>query len=159
MSLADEAEEAGPADKAGDDGVISFLVRHVWLGMRAAIEGELSEFGLTVPQFATLMMLEHAPGMSIAEVARACGSTRQAANEMVAGLQAQQLVERTPHPTDRRATQLHATEAGIVLFRRARPAVRRCEEALEAGLSPELRAAGREWMLRMAAACVTQEKG
>jgi len=144
-------------DKAGDDGVVSFMVRHVWLGMRAAIEDELDGFGLTVPQFATLMMLDHSPGMSIAEVARACGSTRQAANEMVAGLQGQGLVERSPHPTDRRAQQLHATEAGRELFRKAKPAVRRREEALEEGISPELREAGRAWMVRMASACMMQD--
>ncbi|OLE24433.1 MAG: MarR family transcriptional regulator [Catenulispora sp. 13_1_20CM_3_70_7] len=145
---------------AADGGhVISFLVRHVWLGMRAAIEGELAEFGLTVPQFATLMMLDHAPGMSIAEVARACGTTRQAANEMVTGLQEQGLVERAPHPTDRRVQQLTATEAGRETFRRAGPAVRRREEELEAGLSPELRRAGREWMAALAISCALQEKG
>ncbi|NUR59975.1 MAG: MarR family transcriptional regulator [Catenulispora sp.] len=145
------------SDKAGNDGVVTFLVRHVWLGMRAAIEGELAAFGLTVPQFATLMMLESSPGMSIAEVARACGSTRQAANEMVAGLQAHGFVVRSPHPTDRRAQQLHATEAGLEVFHKAKPAVRRREEELENGLSPELRRAAREWMIELASACTVQE--
>ena len=141
------------SDKLGEDGVISFAVRHVWLGMRAAIEDGLAEFGLTVPQFATLMMLDGSPGLSIAEVARLCGSTRQSANEMVAGLEARGLVERSPHPTDRRALQLHATEAGLEMFAKARPAVRQREEALEAGLSPEVRQAAREWMAALAVAC------
>ncbi|WP_194908726.1 MarR family winged helix-turn-helix transcriptional regulator [Catenulispora rubra] len=146
------------SDKFGDDGVISFAVRHVWLGMRAAIEDELAEFGLTVPQFATLMMLEGSPGLSIAEVARLCGSTRQSANEMVAGLEARGLVERAPHPTDRRAHQLHATEAGLEMFAKARPAVRRREEELEAGLSTGVRQAAREWMAAMAASCDVVDK-
>jgi DNA-binding MarR family transcriptional regulator len=147
------ARQEKDSDKWGDDGVVSFAVRHVWLGMRAAIEDELAEFGLTVPQFATLMMLDHTPGLSIAEVARLCGSTRQSANEMVAGLEAHGLVERSPHPTDRRAHQVHATEAGREMFRKARPAVRRREDALEAELSPEVRKAAREWMVALAAAC------
>jgi DNA-binding MarR family transcriptional regulator len=141
------------SDKFGEDGVISFAVRHVWLGMRAAIEDELTEFGLTVPQFATLMMLDGAPGLTVAEVARLCGSTRQSANEMVAGLESRGMVERTPHPTDRRAHQLHATEAGLELVRKARPAVRRREDELEAGLSPQVRQAAREWMAALAASC------
>jgi DNA-binding MarR family transcriptional regulator len=145
-------------DKYGDDGVVSFVVRHVWLGMRAAIEDELTEFGLTVPQFATLIMLDGTPGLSIAEVARLCGSTRQSANEMVAGLEARGLVERAPHPTDRRAHQLHATEAGLEMFAKARPAVRRREEELEAGLSPEVRQAAREWMAALAASCGAPDK-
>lgn len=146
------------SDKFGDDGVVSFAVRHVWLGMRAAIEDELTEFGLTVPQFATLIMLDGSPGLSIAEVARLCGSTRQSANEMVAGLEARGLVERSPHPTDRRAHQLHATEAGLEMFAKARPAVRRREEELEAGLSTEVRQAAREWMAAMAASCDIADK-
>ncbi|MEY9859961.1 DNA-binding MarR family transcriptional regulator [Catenulispora sp. GAS73] len=146
------------SDKFGDDGVVSFAVRHVWLGMRAAIEDELTEFGLTVPQFATLIMLDGSPGLSIAEVARLCGSTRQSANEMVAGLEARGLVERSPHPTDRRAHQLHATEAGLEMFAKARPAVRRREEELEAGLSTEVRQAAREWMAALAASCDVADK-
>ena len=147
------APQENGSDKWGDDGVISFAVRHVWLGMRAAIEDELAEFGLTVPQFATLMMLDCTPGLSVAEIARLCGSTRQSANEMVAGLEARGLVERSPHPTDRRAHQIRATEAGRDMFWKARPAVRRREEALEAGLSPEVRKAAREWMAALAASC------
>lgn len=141
------------SEKFGEDGVITFAVRHVWLGMRAAIEDELDGFGLTVPQFATLMMLDGSPGLSVAEVARLCGSTRQSANEMVAGLEAHGLVERSPHPTDRRAHQVHVTEAGREMFRKARPAVRRRENELEAGLSPEARRAAREWMAALAASC------
>jgi len=68
-------------------------------------------------------------------------------------LEAHGLVERSPHPTDRRAHQVHATEAGREMFRKARPAVRRREDALEAGLSPEVRKAAREWMVALAAAC------
>lgn len=145
--------EGSESDKWGADGVITFAVRHVWLGMRAVIEDELTEFGLTVPQFATLMMLDKSPGLSVAEVARLCGSTRQSATEMVAGLEAHGLVVRSPHPTDRRAHQVHATEAGRELFRKARPAVRRREEELEAGLSPEARQAARAWMAALAASC------
>ena len=140
-------------EKWAEDGVVSFAVRHVWLGMRAAIEDELAEFGLTVPQFATLMMLDGTPGLSVAEVARLCGTTRQSANEMVAGLEARGLVERAPHPADRRAHQLHATAAGREMFQKARPAVRSREDELEAGLSPEVRRAAREWMAALAASC------
>lgn len=154
----DKRDEHGKREKLGEDGVISFGVRHVWLGMRAAIEDELAEFGLTVPQFATLMMLEQTPGLTVAEVARLCGSTRQSANEMVAGLESRGLIERFPHPTDRRAHQLHATEAGLETFAKARPAVRRREEELEAGLSPQVRRAAREWMAALAAACVATDK-
>ena len=135
------------------DGVLTFLVRHAWLGMRAAIEDELEEQGLTVPQFATLMMLGEQPGMSIADVARAVASTRQAANEMIAGLEREGLVSRAPHPTDRRTHQLHLTSLGATRYEASLPAVQRREAALVAGLTPEQRDTVVAWMTSVAVAC------
>ena len=135
------------------DGVLTFLVRHTWLSMRAVIEDELSAHGLTVPQFATLMMLDKQPGLSIADVARLCASTRQAANEMVTGLENEGLAVRSPHPTDRRTHQVHMTPAGRERYIAARPGVLRREARLEAGLSEAQRTAAREWMLGIAGAC------
>jgi DNA-binding MarR family transcriptional regulator len=140
------------------DGVLTFLVRQTWLGMRAAIEDELEAHGLTVPQFATLMMLDEHPGLSIADVARAVASTRQAANEMIAGLEREGLVERAPHPTDRRTHQVRLTGTGRTRYTAARPEVLRREAELEAGLSEAQRAAAREWLLSISAACELQDR-
>ncbi|MFI6004864.1 MarR family winged helix-turn-helix transcriptional regulator [Streptomyces sp. NPDC051366] len=135
------------------DRVLSFLVRHTWLGMRAAIGAELEEFGLTVPQFATLMMVKESPGMSVAQLARSVGSTRQAANEMLAALERDGLITRSPHPTDRRTHQLHLTDRGETCYEAALPAVQRREAALEAGLTPQQREAAVAWMSAIAVAC------
>ncbi|MFJ3877857.1 MarR family winged helix-turn-helix transcriptional regulator [Streptomyces sp. NPDC090077] len=133
--------------------VLSFLVRHTWLGMRAAIGAELAEFGLTVPQFATLMMVRASPGMSVAQLARSVGSTRQAANEMLTALERDGLISRSPHPTDRRTHQLHVTALGSDRYERALPAVVRREAELEQGLGPEQREAALAWMSAVTAAC------
>lgn len=135
------------------DWVLSFLVRHTWLSMRAAIGAELEEFGLTVPQFATLMTVRMHPGTSIAQLARAVGSTRQAANEMLAGLERDGLITRSPHPTDRRTHQLHITPLGTTRYEAALPAVQRREAELEAGLPPEQRDTVIAWMTSVALAC------
>ncbi|GLX24018.1 MULTISPECIES: MarR family winged helix-turn-helix transcriptional regulator [Streptomyces] len=133
--------------------VLSFLVRQTWLGMRAAIGAELAEFGLTVPQFATLMMVRASPGMSVAQLARSVGSTRQAANEMLTALQRDGLITRSPHPTDRRTHQLHVTELGSARYEEALPAVTRREAELEEGLPPGQREAALAWMSAVASAC------
>ncbi|WP_328923828.1 MarR family transcriptional regulator [Streptomyces sp. NBC_00190] len=133
--------------------VLSFLVRHAWLCMRAAIGAELEEFGLTVPQFATLMMVRTSPGMSVAQLARSVGSTRQAANEMLAALERDGLITRSPHPTDRRTHQLHLTDPGNTLYEKALPAVLRREAQLEEGLTPEQREAALIWMSTVSTAC------
>jgi DNA-binding MarR family transcriptional regulator len=146
-------DEHGDAHGEDDSDVLTFLVRHTWLGLRAAVGDELVAFGLSVPQFATLKMLDGQPGLSIAQVARKVGSTRQAANEMVAGLEQQGLVTRAPHPTDRRTQCLELTAEGRARYRAARPAVRRREAELEAGFTVAQRAAAREWMRGIATAC------
>ncbi|MGW4246550.1 MarR family winged helix-turn-helix transcriptional regulator [Nocardia sp. NPDC004722] len=137
----------------GSDGSLTFMVRKVWLGMRASIGEVLADFDLTSSQYATLMMTQGEPGMSVADIARNVGSTRQAANEMLATLEKAGLIERRPHPTDRRTHQIYVTDAGRDVYRKADAAVARRENELEAAFTPAQRAAVREWLSGMAEAC------
>lgn len=136
-----------------EGGALTFMVRKVWLNMRAAIGEELKEFGLSTSQYATLMMTAANPGMSVADIAREVASTRQAANEMLGGLEKEGLIERRPHPTDRRTHQIRVTEAGRQRYSAAKVAVARREARLEADIPPEQRRAIRQWMSGIADAC------
>ncbi|MFF2324557.1 MULTISPECIES: MarR family winged helix-turn-helix transcriptional regulator [unclassified Streptomyces] len=134
-------------------GSLTFLVRKVWLNMRSAIAAELKEFGLSTSQYATLLMAEAQPGLSAADIAREVASSRQAANEMLTGLEAEGLIERRPHPTDRRSRLIFVTETGRNRLAEARAAVDRCEGELEAAFTPEQRAASRNWLEGISKAC------
>ncbi|WP_433594248.1 MarR family winged helix-turn-helix transcriptional regulator [Nocardia sp. CA-145437] len=134
-------------------GSLTFMVRTVWLSMRSAIGDELAEFGLTTSQYATLMMTREQGGKSVSDIARDVGSTRQAANEMLGGLEKAGLIERRPHPTDRRTHQIFVTDEGRAVYAKAHAAVNRREAELEADFTPEQRAAVREWLTGMAEAC------
>ncbi|WP_405493939.1 MarR family winged helix-turn-helix transcriptional regulator [Nocardia sp. NBC_00511] len=136
-----------------EGGSLTFMVRKVWLSMRSAIGESLADFGLTSSQYATLMMTQHRPGMSVADIAREVASSRQAANEMLGGLEKEGLIERRPHPTDRRTHQIYVTDAGRELYARAEIAVDRREAELEAAFTPAQRAAVRVWLSGMAEAC------
>ncbi|WP_242910513.1 MarR family winged helix-turn-helix transcriptional regulator [Actinomadura terrae] len=136
-----------------DAGTLAFAVRTVWFHMRAAIGEELKAFGLSTAQYATLMMTQAHPGMSVADIARHVASTRQAANEMLAGLEAQGLVERHPNPSDRRSHQIHITDSGRERLAEARVAVARREAELEAAFTSEQRSAARDWLDGVATAC------
>jgi DNA-binding MarR family transcriptional regulator len=57
--------------------------------------------------------------MSMSELADALGIDRPNATVLVDDLEAQGLVRRTPHPTDRRAKLVEATRKGKTLARRA----------------------------------------
>jgi len=131
---------------------ISFLVRQAWLSMRTVIAAALAEHELSVAQYASLLTLAEQPGLSPANVARCVASTRQAANQLLTGLERAGLVERAPHPSDRRSQRIFLTSAGAERLRAAAPAVRAAEASLEAGLDLGEATAARAWLRRMAAA-------
>jgi DNA-binding MarR family transcriptional regulator len=135
---------------AANEICLSFLVRQAWLTMRSAVEDALAEHELSVAQYATLLVLEEQPGASISDVARAVASTRQSANELVAGMERIDLVERRPHPQDRRSQEIRLTSTGRDRLTAARPIVHAAEQALERDLGDDTRAAARAWLTRIA---------
>lgn len=145
-------------DTAGTEGCLSFLVRHAWLSMRTVVAEALAEHGLSVAQFATLMKLDEEPGMTVADVARTMSSARQSANQLLAGMERSGLIERRPHPRDRRAQQTFITDAGRERLHAAIPAVQAVEADLEKSFSARERDAVRTWLLRMAGAAASSEE-
>ncbi|MBG0566985.1 MarR family winged helix-turn-helix transcriptional regulator [Actinoplanes aureus] len=131
---------------------LSFLVRQAWLNMRSAVDDALAPHGLSVAQYATLLVLDEQPGASIADVARVVASTRQSANELLAGMERAGLVERRPHSRDRRTQELNLTALGRQRLKAAKPSVHAREGELEAALDARERAAARTWLAHMARA-------
>ena len=132
-----------------DDACSTFHVRHAWLSLRGLVADELTGHQLSVAQFASLLMLEKSPGLTVADVARAVSTARQSANEMLGGLEQAGLVERRPHPTDRRSQQVFLTEAGRARLAEALPTVQALEARLSAGFTPEQLAVVDAWLTRM----------
>lgn len=145
------AMRADRGDTTSADVCLTFLVRQTWLSMRSAMDAALAEHGLSAAQYATLIVLDDQPGISTAEVARTVATTRQSANELVAGLVQDGLVERRPHPRDGRSQQLRLTDPGRRRLAAARPAVSAREQQLEAGLTEEERLAARAWLTAVTA--------
>jgi DNA-binding MarR family transcriptional regulator len=145
-------------DKSLDEaGSLSFLVRHTWLSMRSALEAELKAYDLSVAQYATLMIVHEHPGWSNADVGRAVASSRQAANQLLAGLEREGLILRSTNPDDRRTQQIALTDLGRRRFAEAQPAVVRREAELEAAFTDEQRQAVRAWLAGVSGACLGQE--
>ncbi|MDI2129802.1 MarR family winged helix-turn-helix transcriptional regulator [Yinghuangia seranimata] len=145
--------------KAEDMGSLSFMVRRTWLSMRSAISVELKEYGLTSPQYATLLIVAGNPGCSNSDIARKVASTRQAANEMLTALEGRGLLTRAPNPADRRTQQLHITDAGSAVLAGAHAAVQRREAELETGFTDEERAVVRRWCETIGDKCEPGEGG
>jgi len=88
----------------------------------------------------------------VAEVGRVVGTTRQSANELIAGMERADLVERRPNPKDRRTQQVHLTPGGERRLAEAAPAIRKVEEDLEASFTATDRATARAWLAHMVSA-------
>jgi DNA-binding MarR family transcriptional regulator len=85
--------------------------------------------------------------MSGADLARACNTTPQAMNGVLATLEREDLVERHPHPTHGRILQVTLTREGKRRLEAATPTVRGLEDAIEQDLDPDQIASIKAWLV------------
>jgi DNA-binding MarR family transcriptional regulator len=134
----------------GEQGPIGYLLRQTIHAFNTAMENGLRRYGLTSAQFGALFVLAAEPGLSGAEVGRAMGTTQQAANLLVAGMEREDLVYRTPHPTHRRILEVYPTDEGTRRFRAARPFIRRLEAQITIDLTADETRTIKRWLVTAA---------
>ena len=134
----------------GVEGRSGFLMRQAWLELLGAMEAALRPHRLSAAQFGVISVLSRDPGVSGAELARGSNISPQAISGLLAGLEREGLVERTPHPTHGRILQVNLTEEGRRRLDAARPDVDRLEALIEKGYSKDQIALVREWLVTAA---------
>jgi DNA-binding MarR family transcriptional regulator len=97
-----------------------------------------------------LSVLARDPGSSGADLARACNTTPQAMNGVLATLARDGLVERRPHPTHGRILQVALTGEGRRRVEAANPDVRRLERSIEQGFTEDQVATVKAWLVAAA---------
>ena len=114
------------------------LARRVHLGLSAVVDRRLQEEGLdmTRPQSLALMALVEHPGLSNAELARRNGVSPQTMHQILARLERDGLVTRSPHPDLKRVQALAATPAAVELVTRGSAAARAAIEKALGALTP-----------------------
>ncbi|MCW4005404.1 MAG: MarR family transcriptional regulator [Candidatus Bathyarchaeota archaeon] len=75
---------------------------------------------LTVPQFRTLVFVEHHTGSSLSEVACHMGTTLPSTSKLVDDLINDGMMEREEHPQDRRRVKLAVTKKGLEILESSR---------------------------------------
>ena len=90
--------------------------RRLRRGARAAVGGE----ALTGSQIELLRLVEMQPGIGVREAAAALHLAPNTVSTLVGGLVAGALLERRPHPVDRRAARLALTSAAAERLQRLR---------------------------------------
>lgn len=102
----------------------SDAARQAWLRMSSLVLDQerrravVDELGMSFGRARAVRRVARRP-MLMSELAAALGIDRPNATTLVDGLEAQGLVRRRPHPTDRRAKLVEATPRGKKLARRA----------------------------------------
>jgi DNA-binding MarR family transcriptional regulator len=135
----------------GPEGRIGYLLRQAWHELRAAMDITLRPHGLSPAQYSALTVLARDPGVSGADLARGCNISPQAMNGVLATLERDGLVERTPHPTHGRILQVNLTAEGQRRINAARPDVDRLERMIERGLSADEVGLIKGWLVTTAA--------
>jgi DNA-binding MarR family transcriptional regulator len=134
----------------GLEGHIGYLLRQASHTLRGAMEPALRPHGLSPAQYSVLSVLARDPGSSGADLARACNTTPQAMNGVLATLEGQGLIERRPHPTHGRILQVSLSGEGRRRLRAATPAVRALEAAIEQDLTADQLATVKAWLVTAA---------
>jgi DNA-binding MarR family transcriptional regulator len=134
----------------GVEGHSGYLLRQASHAFRNAMERALRPHGLTPPQYGVLSVLAREPGASGADLARACNTTPQAMNGVLATLERESLIERRPHPTHGRILQVTLTSEGQRRLEAANPSVRALERATERDLTPDEIATVKAWLVATA---------
>jgi DNA-binding MarR family transcriptional regulator len=100
--------------------------------------------GLTLSQYVALAELAERPGITSAELARACLVSPQAMMVVLKAMEEQGLVERTQHPRHQTVLELHLTSVGHEALgaagKHAEPIEQRITKALSAREIETLRA-------------------
>lgn len=101
-----------PAPKPELADRVAYLIKQTQHALRTAMDRALAQSSLTTPQYAALTHLESTPDVTAADLARRAFVTPQTMQRLVEGLEAAQLVARTPHPQSRRAVCVALTAKG-----------------------------------------------
>ncbi|MFF9895401.1 MarR family winged helix-turn-helix transcriptional regulator [Streptomyces longispororuber] len=120
---------------------IGSFVKRAEQALGAAKHAALKPAGVTVPQYAALLVLGEHPGISAAALARLCGVTPPTMNTVLKNLQERGLVERTPHAWHRNVLETRLTERGEAVAADADARAVRVERALAAEFTPAEREA------------------
>jgi DNA-binding MarR family transcriptional regulator len=134
----------------GVEGHIGYLLRQASYTLRSALDTTVRPYGLTAPQYGVLSVLARDPGSSGADLARACNTTPQAMNGVLATLERGELIERHRHPTHGRILQVTLTSEGKRRLEAANPAVRKLEAAIERDFSADEVATVKAWLVASA---------
>jgi len=113
------------------------LLKRTEQALLRAKSAAVKAVGLTLPQYVALAELAQRPGITGAELARACLVSPQAMMVVLKAMEEQGLVERTQHPLHQTVLEIHLTSVGREALSAARKRAEPIEQRIAMTLSRE----------------------
>ena len=129
------------------DTSLGYLLKQAASALRTAMEAALRPLGMTITHYSCLELLAQRPGLSNSELARGAFVTRQSMNVLLLALEKDGIVSRPAEARTGKVQPAQLTPAGRRSLEAATAAVRRVEDRMLAGMSPDEQASARA-MLR-----------
>ncbi len=127
-----------------------YLVSRLGVFAQRRFAQRLTTLGLTTRMWGVLNVLETEQPITQQALGRTVGTDPSSMVSTIDELEAKGLVERRPHPSDRRAHALYMTDAGRQTLRAGRKLAREAQEELLSPLSDLERSQLHELLLRLA---------
>lgn len=122
-----------PGDKAPSS--LGFLLSQVGIYAARRFSERLAELDLQPPQFRVLNVVDAAEGLSQQAIGEAIQAPASRMVAIVDELERRDLIERRPHPGDRRVRALYLTDRGRDLLARGRKVAAEHEAELTRGMN------------------------
>lgn len=138
-AAADPAPVAGSGelDTSYLETLLGYNARRAALAVISVFLQRMEPFGLRPVDFSVLTLIAHNPGITSRQICTALDILPPNLVGMIKSLEKRGLVERRPHPTDRRAQGLHVSAAGKRLQREAQSTATQLEQDVSKALTAD----------------------
>jgi DNA-binding MarR family transcriptional regulator len=116
---------------------VSYVVARLDRALRREIDKRVSPHGLTASQYTALSVLATRTGLSGAQLARRAYVRPQSMSELIAALERQGLIERSPDPAHKRILRATLTRKGRRVLAACDAAIDEMEAAMLRDVPPE----------------------
>lgn len=134
---APEAEEERRIDTSYLETLLGYNARRAALAVIGVFLQRMAPYGLRPVDFSVLTLIAHNPGITSRQICAALDILPPNLVGMIKALDKRGLIERRPHPTDRRAQGLHVSAAGRKLQKEAQTTATRLERDVSSHLSDD----------------------
>ncbi|MDP2262772.1 MAG: MarR family transcriptional regulator [Hydrogenophaga sp.] len=129
------ATGSGEVDTRFLETLLGYNARRAALSVIGVFLQRMEPYGLRPVDFSVLSLIAHNPGVTSRQICAALEILPPNLVGMIKSLQKRGLIERRPHPTDRRAQGLHLTSTGKRQYQEAERTASQLEQDVARGLT------------------------